>query len=156
MAALGNAAPIATGDPTFCTGCHACLSAVSIIYPTRGITAPASAGIPGQVGLGQAQQLDGSPKDGCQGKSVAAEEKFNATAAHEGIDDTYNWTCEFCRVVNIVELDEMEKPLQCQESVDYVLEPPPVSAAVATGSAGKSTTGAKVKPAWPGFCVSWS
>lgn len=31
MAALGNAAPVATGDPTICSGCRAYLSIVSIL-----------------------------------------------------------------------------------------------------------------------------
>lgn len=33
MAALSDEAPYATGDPTVCSGCQACLSAVSILAP---------------------------------------------------------------------------------------------------------------------------
>ncbi|CAN0285268.1 unnamed protein product, partial [Hapterophycus canaliculatus] len=99
MAALSDSAPYATGDPTLCSGCRACLSAVSILAPA---TAPATGG------------GDGSG-DG---------------AVQEGV---YDWTCEYCHEVNRVELDYMEKPVQGQDSLDYVLEAAPAVAAAAAG-----------------------
>ncbi|CAN0424007.1 unnamed protein product, partial [Scytosiphon promiscuus] len=41
MAALSDSAPYATGDPTLCSSCRACLSAVSILVPA---TAPSTSG----------------------------------------------------------------------------------------------------------------
>lgn len=101
MAALGDAAPFATGDPTICKGCGACLSAVSILKPAR-----------------------------AEGEN----------ADMEGI---YDWTCEFCGEVNRAELDDMEKPAEGLESVDYVLEAAPVPAMSAVD--GKAVAGKKVK-----------
>lgn len=110
MAALGDAASIATGDPTLCAGCRACLSAVSTLKP-------ASA------------------------KKGAGEEGGGGAAA----DDVYEWTCEYCHEVNQVELDEMEKPVDGQDSVDYVLEAAPAAAAAV--AAGKEDGSAKVRRA---------
>eukprot|EP00752_Nemacystus_decipiens_P004090 g3743.t1 len=93
MAALGDAAAYATGDPSLCRGCRACLSAVSILTPAAAVTM-------------------GTPGD------------------HEGV---YEWVCEYCHEVNRVELDDMEKPVDGQDSVDYVLEATPTAAAVLEG-----------------------
>lgn len=98
MAALGDAAAYATGDPSLCRGCRACLSAVSILTPATD-----------------------TPGD------------------HEGV---YEWVCEYCHEVNRVELDDMEKPVDGQDSVDYVLEAAPAAAA---GLEGKGDGGAKVQ-----------
>lgn len=57
---------------------------------------------------------------------------------HEGVHD---WVCEFCHEKNRVELDDMEKPVDDQDSVDYVLEAAPAAAAVLDGKGGG---GAKV------------
>lgn len=106
MAALTDSAPYATGDPTLCTGCRACLSAVSILTPA---TAPAT----------------GPDGDGAV------------------LEDVYDWTCEYCHKVNRVELDDMEKPVQGQGSVDYVLAAAPAAMAAAAG--GKEDGGGKVR-----------
>ncbi|CAM9807916.1 unnamed protein product, partial [Laminaria digitata] len=90
MAALGNAAPYATGDPTICSGCRACLSAVSVLAPEGGAF----------------------------------------------VEGAYDWSCEYCGEVNRLELDDMEKPVEGQDSVDYILEMAPVANAVALGKGG--------------------
>lgn len=101
MAALGDAAAYATGDPSLCGGCRACLSAVSTLNPATAITTETAGG-------------------------------------HEGV---YEWVCEYCHEKNRVELDDMEKPVDGQDSVDYVLEPAP---AAASAVKGKGDGGAKV------------
>lgn len=105
MAALGDAAAYATGDPSLCGGCRACLSAVSILNPAAAITTE-SVGFP--------------------------------AGDHEGV---YEWVCEYCHEVNRVELDDMEKPVDGQDSVEYVLEAAPAAAAAVEG---KGDGGAKV------------
>lgn len=109
MAALGDAAPFATGDPTICGGCRACLSAVSVLTPAGNNT----------------------------GTTTPIEK--NGSANDEGV---YDWTCEYCGEVNNLELDDMEKPTDGQESVDYMLEPAPVVDAAAR--IGGKTAGDKV------------
>lgn len=101
MAALGDAAAYATGDPSLCRGCRACLSAVSILTPATATTTDTS-------------------------------------GDHEGV---YEWVCEYCHQVTRVELDDMEKPVGGQDSVDYVLEAAPAAAAVLQG---KGDRGSKV------------
>ncbi|CAB1097962.1 unnamed protein product [Ectocarpus sp. CCAP 1310/34] len=93
MAALGNAAPYATGDATICSYCRACLSAVSVLAPV-------------------------SDDSGAV------------------VEDVYDWTCEFCHNTNRVELGRGELPVVGQDSVDYVLEAPPATAAAATQGKG--------------------
>lgn len=93
MAALGNAAPYATGDATICSDCRACLSAVSVLAPVSGDS--------GAV-----------------------------------VEDVYDWTCEFCHKTNRVELGRGELPVVGQDSVDYVLEAAPATAAAATQGKG--------------------
>jgi len=112
MAALGNEASIATGDPALCSGCRACLSAVSTLTPAS------------------------AKKGAGEGGGAAADDD------DEGV---YEWACEFCHQVNQVELDEMEKPVDGQDSVDYVLEAAPAAAAAA--AAGKGHGSAKVQRA---------
>lgn len=102
MAALGDTAAYATGDPSLCRGCRACLSAVSNLAPATANTAD-------------------TPGD------------------NEGV---YEWVCEYCHEVNRVELDDMEKPVDGQDSVDYVLEAAPAAAAAVLE--GKGNGGAKV------------
>ncbi|CAM9885732.1 unnamed protein product [Ectocarpus sp. 6 AP-2014] len=93
MAALGNAAPYATGDATICNDCRACLSAVSVLAPV-------------------------SDDSGAV------------------VEDVYDWTCEFCHKTNRVELGLGELPVVGQDSVDYVLEAAPATAAAATQGKG--------------------
>ncbi|CAN0361531.1 unnamed protein product, partial [Ectocarpus sp. 12 AP-2014] len=93
MAALGNAAPYATGDATICGDCRACLSAVSVLAPV-------------------------SDDSGAV------------------VEDVYDWTCEFCHKTNRVELGRGELPVVGQDSVDYVLEAAPATAAAATQAKG--------------------
>lgn len=116
MAALGDAAPYATGDPTICSGCRACLSAVSMLIPATTATTV---------------RVAASPAGKSEGGSTVKVE-----AAGTIIEDTYDWTCEYCHKVNRVELDEMEKPVDGQESVDYILEAAPVTAAAVAGEKG--------------------
>lgn len=117
MAALGDAAPYATGDPTICSGCRACLSAVSLLVPATTATTAGVAAPPASKG-------GGSTPD-------------NVDAAGTIIEGSYDWTCEYCHHVNRIELDEMEKPVDGQESVDYILEAAPVAAAaIAEGKGG--------------------
>ena len=101
MAALGDAAPFATGDPTICKGCRGCLSAVSILVPAR------------------------------------------AENGDVDTDGIYDWTCEFCGEANRAELDNMEKPEEGQDSVDYVVEAAPV--ATSTTVRGKEGASDKVQ-----------
>lgn len=126
MAALGNAAPFATGDPTICSGCRACLSTVSILTGASSNNPPAAAA---------AAAADTDGKGGVQAKEDGPMRGGAADSAI--VDGVYDWTCEFCDTVNRVELDDMEKPVEGQDSVDYVLEPAPVAAtAVSSGKAG--------------------
>lgn len=121
MAALGDAAPYATGDPTICSGCRACLSAVSMLIPaTTGTTG---------VAASPAGKSEGGAAD-------------KAEAAGTIIEDAYDWTCEYCHEVNRVELDDMEKPVDGQGSVDYILEAAPATAAAV--AEGKGDGGDKV------------
>lgn len=118
MAALGDAAPYATGDPTICRGCRACLSAVSLLVPATTAGTAGAAASPAGKG-------EGSTADNVE------------EAAGTTIEGTYDWTCEYCHQVNRIELDEMEKPVDGQESVDYILEAAPVAAAaIAEGKGG--------------------
>lgn len=111
MAALGNAAPFATGDPTICSGCRACLSDVSILNPARTDNA-----------------------------SDTTQTVATADAAGV-IEDVYDWKCEYCGEVNRVELDDMEKPVKGQDSVEYVIEPAPLAT---TSAGGKGDHDGKV------------
>lgn len=60
-----------------------------------------------------------------------------STGDHEGV---YDWVCEYCHELNRLELDDMEKPVDGQDSVDYVLEAAHAAATVE----GKGDGGAKV------------
>lgn len=127
MAALGNAAPLATGDPTFCSGCGACLSSLSILRPagddTRSIVG-SDGGTRSRVPTGGVEGLKGTD-------TIEFEKGY--ISPHEGGDGIYLWICEFCSAVNQVDLDDMEKPRPGQDSVDYVLE----AAALASASAAR-------------------
>lgn len=128
MAALGRAAPFATGDPTICGKCRACLSSVSIINLARNVggTAAAAAAVGAGVGVGAGVSA---------GASTSAQ--GNVGPGGDVIEGMYDWTCEYCENVNRVELGPMEKPVEGEESVDYVLEPAPaVAAGGAVGVAG--------------------
>lgn len=159
MAALGDAAPFATGDPTFCSGCHACLSAVSILRPcTRtGGAIGASSADQSQPTTATATATAGAVESGKgKGKPPVSDAKYVGAgeveeAEAEVEDGVYDWICEFCGTVNSrLELDDMEKPVEEQESVDYVLEPAPVStaAASATFAGGKGDEVRAVGVGW--------
>ena len=170
MAALGNAAPYATGDPTICSGCRACLSAVSVLTPVPNkpiADAAAAAGSqPAVAGNGSASlKLSPSPRppSATGGESAAgagaeeakanagptadagatadaiADAKADATSdatADAFVEGAYDWTCEYCGEVNRLELDDMEKPIKGQDSVDYILEMAPIANAIAQGKGG--------------------
>lgn len=165
MAALGNAAPYATGDPTICSGCRACLSAVSILAPvpnkpttaaaTSTAAAATAAAAERQSALagkeGASLKLSPSPRPPAAAAAVGAAEvggksaKADATAVAKAgataegdafVEGAYDWTCEYCGEVNRLELDDMEKPVKGQDSVDYVLEMAPIANAVAHGKGG--------------------
>lgn len=173
MAALGNAAPFATGDPTFCSDCRACLSIVSVLRPV-----PTAAGVIGEAdaageagavsntagtsllraldeyatGSGKGETNEGTSDGSKDARKSAAVEGGGMTAiAEETVeyeDGVYDWRCEFCGVMNRVELDDMEKPVEGQESVDYVLEPAPIPAAAAATVAGDGKSGGEQKVGW--------
>lgn len=133
MAALGNAAPFATGDPSFCRGCGACLSAVSILRPLGGIDVTAAGAARGTRHRPPLDRVHGTEDPGVGIRNPTSGSVAKAPAmvvSHEGFEGSYEWICEFCCTVGKVDLDDMEKPMPGQESVDYVLEAPPVSAAV--------------------------
>lgn len=166
MAALGNAAPVATGDPIFCSGCRACLSVVSILRPAGTETngddqsQPAVASGPGTAAPCLGVLTEETPTDlsssvmrlGASGEHecTPATGHHGATEVEEGV---YDWTCEFCGTENSgIELDCMEKPVEGQESVDFVLEPAPASVAAAAarmsnemGGGANHVSGAKVR-----------
>lgn len=161
MAALGNAAPYATGDPTICSGCRACLSAVSVLTPvpntpTTTTTAAAAAATAagnqssgagkGGASLKFSSPLLPSPATCGGGSAVAGGENANSGAKAEDdaegegrgdfVEGVYDWACEYCGEVNRVELDDMEKPIKGQDSVDYIVEMAPISTAVARSGKG--------------------
>lgn len=145
MAALGNAAPLATGDPTFCSGCGACLSALSILRPAGDDTSSivgSDGGTSSRAPTGEVEGMKGTDK---------IEFRKGSIAPHEEADGMYVWICEFCSAVNQVDLDDMEKPRPGQDSVDYVLEAAaPASASAAGRDGGGNGENGKV---W--YCRTW-
>lgn len=140
MAALGNAAPYATGDPTICSGCRACLSAVSVLAPVprKPAAAAAAEGQSTVAGKG-GESLKHSPLAGAGDEDAKSDDVTRADAESDGdafVEGAYDWTCEYCGEVNRLELDDMEKPVKGQDSVDYVLEMAPIANAVAQGKGG--------------------
>lgn len=108
LGSLGDVADVATGDPLACSGCNAIFSSVSeqLRQPCAPVPCPAASRL---------STVAESPRD------EAATEAPAIRAAADTDDE--QWRCEFCGVVNTLDLEPMERPTA--STMDYLVAPAP-------------------------------
>ena len=153
---LAQGAAVATGEPTFCTKCRGCLSAVSRLVDHTGTVVRAGGPQHGgatAAGAGpeECQRTAAAGSAGDESKTSGAGDA--GAGADAGADEARAleegellWQCEFCGTNNVVAMDAEEVPTE--GSYDYMLAPAPEAPA---GSAAPSEDGGVVV-----FCVDTS